>query len=121
MNNSKKISENQFWEVIKASTVNYSLAVNLFQERYGVTLTRSMIKQKAELQPERIKQIQDEFFDSLEDILFLSVWPQNPIALFREQDRGIIKQAVLRVLTRPEYKALTGDEIVCILESKIHE
>ena len=117
MNNSE-IEESKFWEVIKDSTVNYTLAANLFQERFGVTLTRSLIKQKAELQPERIKQIQNDYLDSLENILFLSVWPENPIALLREQDRGIIKQAVIRVLTRPEHVNMNGDEILRKLEAK---
>lgn len=120
MNNSE-ITDFQFWEVIKASTCNYSLAANLFQERYGVSLTRSTIKQRAELEPIRIKQIQDEYLDSLEDILFLSAWGQNPIAIFREQDREFIKQVVIRVLTRPEHAGINGDEIADKLKSKIPE
>ena len=117
--NNKDINEVQFWEVIKASTVNYSLAVNLFQERYGISLTRLAIRQKAELEPERIKQIEDEYLNSLEDILFLSAWTQFPIPLFREQDRDFIKQVVIRVLTRTEHTGMTGDEIVAKLEANI--
>lgn len=118
MNNSE-ITDTMFWEVIKASTCNYSLAVNLFQERYEVKLTRSMIKKRAELQPERIKQLQDEYLEDLEDILFLLVWPENPIARFHELDRDITKQVIIRVLTRPEYvDIMNGDEIVRKLEAK---
>lgn len=115
------VSDSQFWEVIKASTVNYSLAVNLFQERYEVKLTRSMIKKRAELQPERIKQIQDEYLDSIEDILFLSVCSQNPAEQIQPKDHDLTKKVIMRVLTREENTGMTLDEVTAKLESKMRE
>jgi hypothetical protein len=77
-----------------------------------------MVKERAELQQSLIKQIQDEYLDGLEDILFLSVFSQSSDEQLQIKDSDLIKKVFIRVRTRAENSGMTLDEITAKLEAK---
>jgi hypothetical protein len=113
------VDDSQFWDILNESAGIYFKAANIIKERHGIDYTRLMVQKRAELQPDRVKKIQEQFLDHLEDILFLSVNSQNPIAQIRYQDWNFIEQVEKRVLARTEYFGMSKQEIVVKLESNI--
>lgn len=65
-----KIREADFWQVMEETGGRFSMAIDIFKERFGVTITRQALHHRANKKPDKLREIEERKLDIAEDTIF---------------------------------------------------
>lgn len=65
-----KIREADFWQVMEETGGRFSMAIDIFKERFGVTITRQALHHRANKKPDKLRDIEERKLDIAEDTIF---------------------------------------------------
>lgn len=61
-----KVTEAQFWNILAKNYGLYSRTARAIEKEFNCTMHRSSVKERAEKHPERLQDIEEEGYDSME-------------------------------------------------------
>jgi hypothetical protein len=78
-----KISDSQFWQILRESAGIYARAVRLFKKELDVDVTRQGVRKRALKDPDQLKDIKEENIDIAEEGLHSLMRSKNEAVRFK--------------------------------------